>query len=47
MFENKGLSRIFEPNMKENTGGWIKLHNMELHNMGSSPSIIRVIKSGG
>jgi hypothetical protein len=27
------------------TGGWIKLHNEELHNLNSSPSIIRMIKS--
>jgi hypothetical protein len=27
------------------TGGWRKLHNEELHNLYSSPSIIRSIKS--
>jgi hypothetical protein len=27
------------------TGGWRKLHNEELHNLYSSPSIIRMIKS--
>jgi hypothetical protein len=27
------------------TGGWRKLHNEELHNLYSSPSIIRVINS--
>jgi hypothetical protein len=27
------------------TGGWGKLHNEELHNLYSSPSIIRMIKS--
>jgi hypothetical protein len=27
------------------TGGWRKLHNEELHNLYSSPSIIRIIKS--
>jgi hypothetical protein len=26
-------------------GGWRKLHNEELHNLYSSPSIIRMIKS--
>jgi hypothetical protein len=26
-------------------GGWRKLHNEELHNLNSSPSIIRMIKS--
>jgi hypothetical protein len=29
----------------EETGGWRKLHNEELHNLYSSPSIIRMIKS--
>jgi hypothetical protein len=27
------------------TGGWRKLHNEELHNVYSSPSVIRMIKS--
>jgi hypothetical protein len=27
------------------TGGWRKLHNEELHNLYSSPSIVRMIKS--
>jgi hypothetical protein len=27
------------------TGGWKKLHNEELHNLYSAPSIIRMIKS--
>jgi hypothetical protein len=26
-------------------GGWRKLHNKELHNLYSSPNIIRMIKS--
>jgi hypothetical protein len=25
--------------------GWIKLHNVQLHNLYSSPNIIRIIKS--
>jgi hypothetical protein len=29
----------------EVTGGWRKLHNEELHNLYSSPSIIRMMKS--
>jgi hypothetical protein len=28
------------------TGEWRKLHNEELHNLDSSPSIIRMIKQG-
>jgi hypothetical protein len=39
------LRRIFGPKRGEVTGGWIKLHNEELHNLYSSPSIIRIIKS--
>jgi hypothetical protein len=31
--------------MAEVTGGWRELHNEELHNLCSSPSIIRMIKS--
>jgi hypothetical protein len=43
--ENRVLRRIFEPKRDEVTGGWRKLHNEELHNLYSSPSIIRMIKS--
>jgi hypothetical protein len=39
------LRRIFGPKRDEVTGGWRKLHNEEFHNLYSSPSIIRVIKS--
>jgi hypothetical protein len=39
------LRRIFEPKRDEVTGGWRKLHNEELHNLYSSPSKIRMIKS--
>jgi hypothetical protein len=38
------LKRIFEPQRDEVLGGWRKLHNEELHNLYSSPSIIRIIK---
>jgi hypothetical protein len=44
VFENRVLRRIFEPKRDEETGGWRKLHNEELHNLYSSPSIIRIIK---
>jgi hypothetical protein len=37
--------RIFGPKRDEVTGGWRQLHNEELHNLYSSPSIIRMIKS--
>jgi hypothetical protein len=39
------LRRIFGPNRDEVTGGWRKLHSEELHNLYSSPSIIRMNKS--
>jgi hypothetical protein len=39
------LRRIFGPKRDEVTGGWRKLHNEKLHNLYSSPSIIRIIKS--
>jgi hypothetical protein len=45
VFENRVLRRIFGPKRDEVTGGWRKLHNEELHNLYSSPSIIRMIKS--
>jgi hypothetical protein len=44
-FENKVLRRIFEPKRDEVTGEWRKLHNEELRDLYSSPSIIRMIKS--
>jgi hypothetical protein len=39
------LRRIFGPKGDEVTGGWRKQHNEKLHNLYSSQSIIRVIKS--
>jgi hypothetical protein len=39
------LKRIFGPKRDEVTGGWRKLRNDELHNLYSSPSVIRMIKS--
>jgi hypothetical protein len=39
------LRRIFGPKRDELTGEWRKLHNKELHDLYSSPSIIRIIKS--
>jgi hypothetical protein len=45
VLENRVLRRIFGPKRDEVTGGWRKLHNEELHNLYSSASIIRMIKS--
>jgi hypothetical protein len=39
------LRRIFGPKRDEVTGNWSKLHKEELHNLYSSPNIIRMIKS--
>jgi hypothetical protein len=39
------LRRIFGPKRDEVTGDWRKLHNEELHNLYSSPNILRMIKS--
>jgi hypothetical protein len=39
------LRRIFGPKRNEVSGGWKNLHNEELHDLYSSPSIIRIIKS--
>jgi hypothetical protein len=45
VFENRVLSRIFGTRRDEVTGEWRKLHNEELHDLYSSPSIIRIIKA--
>jgi hypothetical protein len=45
VFENRVLRRIFGPKKDEVTGEWRKLHNEELHNLYSSPDIIRQVKS--
>jgi hypothetical protein len=44
VFENRVLRRIFGPK-RDVDGSWRKLHNDELHNLYSSPNIVRVIKS--
>jgi hypothetical protein len=36
------LRRIFGPKRDEVSGGWRKLHNEELHNLYSSPSIVKI-----
>jgi hypothetical protein len=43
--ENRALRRIFGPKRDEVMGEWRKLHSEELHNLYSSPNIIRQAKS--
>jgi hypothetical protein len=45
VFENSVLRRIFGPKKDEVMGDWRKLNNKKLHNLYSSPNIIRMIKS--
>jgi hypothetical protein len=45
VFENRVLRRIFGPKRDEVTGEWRKMHNEALHNLYSSPDIIRQVKS--
>jgi hypothetical protein len=45
VFENRGLRRIFGPKRDEVTGEWSKLNSEELHDLYSTPTIVRVIKS--
>jgi hypothetical protein len=45
VFENRVLRGMFGLKRDEVMGGWRKLHNEELHNLHSSPSLIRTIKS--
>jgi hypothetical protein len=44
VLENRVLRRIFGPKREED-GSWGKLHDDELHNLYSSPNIVKVIKS--
>jgi hypothetical protein len=44
VIENRLLRRIIGLKRDEVMGGWGKLHNEELHDLYSSPSIIRIIK---
>jgi hypothetical protein len=44
VFDNRMLRRIFEPKREEVAGDWRRLHNGELHNLYTSPNIIRVTK---
>jgi len=45
VFENRVFRRVFGPNRDDVTGEWKKLHNEELSDLYSLPSIVRVVKS--
>jgi hypothetical protein len=45
VFENRALRRVFGPERDEVKGEWRKLHNQELNDLYSSPTIVWVIKS--
>jgi hypothetical protein len=45
VFENRVLRRIFVSKTDEVMGGWRKLHNEDLRDLYTSPSIIKIIKS--
>jgi hypothetical protein len=45
VFENRVLWRIFGLKRDKVTGGWKTLHNEELRNLYSFPSIVRMMKS--
>jgi hypothetical protein len=46
VFENRVLRRVFGTKRGGVTGRRRKLHNEELHDLYSSPNIIRIMKSG-
>jgi hypothetical protein len=45
VFQNRVLRRIFRSKRDEVMGEWRKLHNVELRDLCSLPSIIKIIKS--
>jgi hypothetical protein len=45
VFENRVLRRVLVPRRDAVTGEWRKLHNAELRNLYSLPSIVRVVNS--
>jgi hypothetical protein len=47
MCQNRVLRRIFGPKREEVAGGWRRLYNEDLHNLSTSPNIIRVIRLAG
>jgi hypothetical protein len=47
VLENRVLRRIFGLKRDEVAGEWRELHNGELHNLYSSPIVIRMMNDGG
>jgi hypothetical protein len=45
VFENRVLRKIFGPKRDEVIGGWRELHNEELRDLYSSPSIVKLTNS--
>jgi hypothetical protein len=45
LFGNTVARRIFGPKRDEVIGGWRKMHDKELHDLYSSPIIIKIMKS--
>jgi hypothetical protein len=45
VFESRVLRRMFGTKRDDTVEGWGKLHNEEFHNLYSSSSIIRMMKS--
>jgi hypothetical protein len=45
VYENRVLRVTCGPKREEVAGGWRRLHNEELHNLYTSPNIIRMIMS--
>jgi hypothetical protein len=45
VFDIRVLRIIFAPKRKEVAVGWRRLHNEELHNLYTSPNVIRVMKT--
>jgi hypothetical protein len=43
--ENRVLRKVYGSKREEVAGGWRRLHIEELHNLYSSPNIVRMIKS--
>jgi hypothetical protein len=44
-FENTILRRMFGPEMEQVAVGWRRMHTKEFHDLYSSPSVAKVMKS--